>query len=413
MQMGESRLRRLSPMSCSRSAGISLLAALSFLAMGAAHEPWLAQAATFHAHDGASLQSAVAAADSRPGPDTIELSAGSYTPEATLTLTGQITLAGPATSPGVKLDGGAVQPFPSDLVVVESHAVVSIHDLELTTAGGPGAGAAIDDFGTLDLESSTLAGNNGPGLLVEPGAEATVRNSTLSDGLDFGLVDLGRVGLFSVTVAGNAGGGIENANGTLAITNTIVAGNRGSDCTAPAHSSDHSLDGDGSCGVGALGHVDPLLMPLAFNGGSTQTSALSPGSPAIGASDPDACPSEDQRHFLRPSDHCDIGAYQADATMRDAGSIPEWQEAKSSGSSSSGELGQHHPAGVCPPARSRRHASRRRRGARRHRGRSAHRARRAARRRPISQERCVSKRRVGKKRLGKAGSRRLDLSTHA
>jgi hypothetical protein len=394
MPTGVSRCNRLSPASGSSFARISFLASLSLMAMSSLLTPSLTRAATFHAHDGASLQSAVIAADSRSGANTIELSAGSYTPESTLTLTGEITLAGPSTPPGVKLDGGAVAPFPSDLVVVEPHAVVSVRNLELTTAGGPGSGAAIDDFGTLELESSTLAGNNGPGLLVEPGAGATVRNSTLSDGLDFGLVDLGRTSLFSATVAGNAGGGIEDANGSLALTNTIVAGNRGSDCTGPARSSDHSLDGDGSCGVGALGHVDPLLMSLSFDGGPTQTLALASGSPAIGAGDPTVCPREDQRHFLRPSGHCDIGAYQAGAAANATDGTVNGQGASSSGSPSPHGGSLSHPAVACKPIPSSRHANRhRRRSAQRHRGRSAHSARRRTRprRRPSAQRRCKRK----------------------
>jgi hypothetical protein len=406
MRTGESRCNRLSPASLRTLAAISLVA----IAIGSVLGPSPTQAATFHAHDGASLQAALAAADARPGANTIELSAGSYTPESTLTLIGEITLAGPSARPGAKLDGGAVQPFPSDLIVVESHAVVSIRDLELTTAGGPGSGAAVDDFGALSLESSTLAGNNGPGLLVQPGAQATVRNATLSDGLDFGLVDLGHANLFSTTVAGNAEGGIDDEGGSLSLTNTIVAGNRGLDCTAPARSSDHSLDGDGSCGVGALGHLDPLLMPLAFNGGPTQTRALAAGSPAIGAGDPTGCPSEDQRHFARPSGDCDIGAYQAGATAG-ASDGADRQGAKLGGSASTGDAGPSHHDGACLSIRSSRRASRRRRrGVHRHRGRSAHGSRRGARprRRSSGQGRCSAKPRVAK-----AGTTNRSPSTRA
>lgn len=400
---GESRLSRLSPASEARLAVRWLMAALSFLAMGSALASSSTQAATFRVHDGASLQAALAAADAGPGPSTIELSAGGYTPESTLTFTGEITLIGPSKSPGVKLDGGAVQPFPSDLIVVEPHAKATIRNLELTTAGGPGAGAAIDDFGALALESSTLAGNNGPGLLVQPGAQATVRDSTLSDGLDFGLVDLGHANLLSVTVAANAQGGIDDTAGSLSLTNTIVAGNRGSDCTAPARSSDHSLDGDGSCGVGALGGLDPLLMPLSFNGGPTQTLALAPGSPAIGAGDPSACPSEDQRHFLRPSGRCDIGAYQtgaAEASGAD-GVAAGGQRAGSSGAPSPNDAGAGHAAGACTSNRSPRGAGRRRRkGVHSRRRRVAH---GASARRPGAQRRCERK---AKRRHGRR-------STHA
>jgi cysteine-rich repeat protein len=64
--------------------------------------------------------------------------------------------------------------------------------------------------------------------------------------------------------------------------------------------------------------VDPLLGPLADNGGRTRTHALLPGSPAINAGHPgtpangDAiCPTTDQRGVVRPvGPACDIGAFE-------------------------------------------------------------------------------------------------------
>jgi hypothetical protein len=135
----------------------------------------------------------------------------------------------------------------------------------------------------------------------------------LSDGLDFGLVDDGTANLLSSTVALNKQGGIEN-RGRLSLTNTIVAENGSSDCVGAANASDHSLDGDRSCGVGALGGMNPALGPLIANGGPTETRALGAGSPAIGAADASKCPAEDQRHFARPAGRCDIGAYQTGAS---------------------------------------------------------------------------------------------------
>jgi hypothetical protein len=253
----------------------------------------------------------VAAADASSAPSTIELSGGTYLPTSTLRISGDVTIVGSSAAPGAKLEGGSVAPFPSSLLVVEAGARLTLWNLELSVGGGSGT-AAIGDFGALDLESSTLAGNKGAGVLVASRGSATIRNSTLSDGLGLGLVDDGTASLLSSTVAFNKQGGIENG-GRLSLTNTIVAENGASDCAGGATASDHSLDGDRSCGVGALGGMNPELGPLAANGGPTHTRALGAASPAIGAGDAAKCPAEDQRHFARPAGRCDIGAYQTGA----------------------------------------------------------------------------------------------------
>ena len=61
---------------------------------------------------------------------------------------------------------------------------------------------------------------------------------------------------------------------------------------------------------------DPMLNPLADNGGPTQTMALQEGSLAIDAGDDAVCTvapvnGVDQRGVERPQGtHCDIGAYE-------------------------------------------------------------------------------------------------------
>ena len=70
---------------------------------------------------------------------------------------------------------------------------------------------------------------------------------------------------------------------------------------------------DASCGTGAGFMIaDPLLLPLADNGGPTQTLALDRLSPAIDAAT-SCSTTEDQRHFPRPlGTSCDVGAVEFD-----------------------------------------------------------------------------------------------------
>lgn len=133
------------------------------------------------------------------------------------------------------------------------------------------------------------------------------------------------------TPGNGQGGGIESGGFTLA--NTIVADNTvnvgdalGPDCfsTAIVTHGDNLVGNGSSCsgisngdGDGDQVGVDPLLGALAANGGSTQTMALEPGSPAIGAASAATCEASpvndlDQRGFLRDATSrgaCDVGAY--------------------------------------------------------------------------------------------------------
>jgi hypothetical protein len=79
-------------------------------------------------------------------------------------------------------------------------------------------------------------------------------------------------------------------------------------------SSGHNLSSDSSCSFTAAGdlqNTNPLLGPLAANGGPTPTHALLPGSPAFGAGTNIGCPATDQRGNTRPQGVlCDIGAFE-------------------------------------------------------------------------------------------------------
>jgi predicted outer membrane repeat protein len=134
---------------------------------------------------------------------------------------------------------------------------------------------------------------------------------------------------FSDNSANTEGGGIYNTiNSSPALVNVIIANSSsGGDCVNDGTStldpaSSHNLikDGANACGLanGANGNIigsDPILGPLADNGGATQTHALLAGSPAIDAGTNSGCPATDQRGVTRPQGSvCDIGAYEASAS---------------------------------------------------------------------------------------------------
>ena len=155
----------------------------------------------------------------------------------------------------------------------------------------------------------------GGGIDHRGGADLTIINSTITD-----------------NHAIKGGGGLNSGQGYAAVSdktaiarvrlrNTIVAGNTSSagpaNCNAQdmiIQSAGHNLDSDGSCfltSAGDLPRHDPLLGPLADNGGPTETQALLAGSPAIDAGAADGCPQHDQRGVSRPQGAgCDIGAYE-------------------------------------------------------------------------------------------------------
>ena len=151
--------------------------------------------------------------------------------------------------------------------------------------------------------------------------------------------------LTDCTVSGNSsndvGGGVHNS-GTATLTDTIVAGNTDSTVASDiggtnVSGSDNLIGTGGSGGLAngvdgnIVGVADPLLAPLGNYGGPTQTMALLPGSPAIGAGVIADYPgtttpiTTDQRGEPLDSPDPDIGAFQSQGfTLTPAaGSTPQ------------------------------------------------------------------------------------------
>jgi hypothetical protein len=196
-----------------------------------------------------------------------------------------------------------------------------------------GGGIFLGSAASLSLVGSTVSGNSTPdyggGLYLFNGAQAFVLNSTISGNSTLDGTDAGWGGgifvqssgstlqMFSSTVANNssvnAGGGIYRYQGTVTLANTLVAGNSapsGPDCKGTFVSGGYNLIGNssGSTGFGSTGdqlNVNPMIGPLADNGGPTFTHALLTGSPAIDKGKSFGV-TTDQRGLPRPFDFANI-----------------------------------------------------------------------------------------------------------
>ena len=223
----------------------------------------------------------------------------------------------------------------------------------------PSYGGGVYSFdGTVDISGSTISGNSATTLAGGIGLVAgtlNVRNSTISGNASAGggggiSIDDTTTTIENSTITGNtavgSGGGVyvyadDFPGESLTITDSIIAGNT-DDGTAPDFVSPadevgdltitNSLVGDSSSTslaesqtadaqgnlIGGEGTnlIDPLLGPLADNGGPTLTHTLTDGSPAIDAGDPaavagaDGVPEFDQRGLSRVVDTIDIGSFE-------------------------------------------------------------------------------------------------------
>ena len=164
-------------------------------------------------------------------------------------------------------------------------------------------------YGSKSISNSTISGNH----------------AANSGG---GLASFGSVLINNATIAFNSadhdgdevgdGGGIYNSYaGRIRVSNTIIAGNQvggeASECSGTLFSRGFNLlqvltpDCMFTDYINLIGE-DPLLERLTNNGGLTDTHALAPASPAIGAGGKGSCEETDQRGVPR---NCDIGAYEA------------------------------------------------------------------------------------------------------
>ena len=320
---------------------ILTLLALAFSAIGVTP----AYAATFTVTNlndsgAGSLRQAIIDANAAAGADIITFSVSGTIPLASTLPT--ITAAGGA----LTMDGTG-----QTLTVSGNHAVrvalvttgASLTLNNLTIANGSvddgGGGSGIYNLGgTLTITNSTFYGNramNGGsgGAIINTGT-LSITNSAFSGNSATGgggsggaIISAGTLTITNSTFSGNsaewAGGGIYNWQGnTMTLRNSILANSpSGGNCSGGGTITNggDNIDDGTTCGLGSvsgsMSSTNPLLGPLADNGGPTLTFALLAGSPAIDGvtfSAPNSAPATDQRGVARPQGvRYDIGAFES------------------------------------------------------------------------------------------------------
>jgi CSLREA domain-containing protein len=186
---------------------------------------------------------------------------------------------------------------------------MDVSDLRMARTTVSGNEATVDGGGVLvfraSIINSTIAGNaaarDGGGIAIE-GARGT--------GLAWSTVAYNRAN--ADDAGAGQGGGLAwlgsrpwPVRDSLIAFNSVEGSNPGAQCAGAFAATGHSLltSDDPSCtglgGPGDLIRSDPRVGALADNGGPTETVALRPGSPAVGAAARRNAPEIDQRRVRR------------------------------------------------------------------------------------------------------------------
>jgi hypothetical protein len=224
------------------------------------------------------------------------------------------------------------------------------------TATFYGGGVAIDQDGR--VERSELNGNvaalGGGGIAISgetPSiAHSTINGNTAAKGGGIYRLDVnefygsgggvvvaggnfpGDAFLEFLTISSNtapSGANIYDSGtlGDILLGNSIVAySDGGSDCNVAVTSQGYNVEEGESCGLNATGDVDgtdPLLGPMADNGGPTRTRAIPANSPAVDRVPTPCGGGVDQRGAERPSGAgCDSGAFELGGITPSASATP-------------------------------------------------------------------------------------------
>jgi hypothetical protein len=257
-------------------------------------------------------------------------------------------------------DGGGIYNFGGTVTLTATTIDGNLAAKNNATGGGSGGGGGglANSDGTMTIRTSTLSSNAaslaGGGILNFSGS-LTVVNSTLSNNVTEGSggaihnQSQSQMILTNSTISSNlaigSAGGINTFGSVAQIRNTIVAGNTvsGGSPSADIFSFSGGITSQGHNLIGiadssstwiasdltgtSANPRDPMLTPLANNGGPTQTRALQQTSPAINAGDNAVLNApvnvnSDQRLFARKvGSAVDIGAFEFGARPVATGDI--------------------------------------------------------------------------------------------
>jgi hypothetical protein len=231
------------------------------------------------------------------------------------------------------------------VVVIEESSFIA-NRVTLDDKGDSFGGALRHGNGTLTITKSLFSQNNsqsqGGAVWLGENTNTKLVNVTISgnsavstDGKSgFGggitVASIGPTIINNSTIAYNRagflGGGVSAGTADITLRNTIIAHNSANNewninqnCTHSMHNGGNNIQNvaqhpyqinDHECAEG-ITVGDPLLNPLADNGGPTQTHALTIGSIAIDSGNSVLCEVTDQRNTGRVG-ICDVGAYEYD-----------------------------------------------------------------------------------------------------
>jgi fibronectin-binding autotransporter adhesin len=258
---------------------------------------------------------------------TVSNSTTSSTGGGIASISGSLTLTDSTiASNGARQGGGIYKNGNSSLTITHT----TIADNRSSFEGG----GVYVNLGTFAMSTSTVSANvaqnfsQGGGIYHRSDGAATIVSSTISGNSGYHAGGLHKRGAGAMTVASSTitdsmGGGVKVDEGTLTFTTSIVANQQFPafypNCEGTISSGGYNLSSTAVCGFTQATDqqsVDPLLAPLADNGGGTKTHLPADHSPAVNVipTGTAGCGSTyvlDQRSISRPRFvACDIGAVE-------------------------------------------------------------------------------------------------------